>query len=121
MLLKGKVVIELGIRSPSVKFLNAYAKQLHDLHNIIGTVHDGPLHEGDWHDIVSVKSWTITIVRITRCKRSTLQVIDKDEGGAVTIWTMEIEKLNEDVAPPYRYLDILTAATKDIDAHVLKA
>ncbi|KAH1205461.1 MLP-like protein 31 [Glycine max] len=51
-----------------------------------------------------------------------LQVVDKEEGGAVTIWTMEYEKQNEDIAPPYPYLDIVTAATKSIDAHhVLKA
>ncbi|KAG4938562.1 hypothetical protein JHK85_045314 [Glycine max] len=46
MILKDKVVIELGIRSPAVKFFNAYAKQLHNLPNVIDTVHDNELHEG---------------------------------------------------------------------------
>lgn len=51
-----------------------------------------------------------------------LQVIDiEEEGGVVTIWTIEYEKLNEDVAPPYHYLDIITPTTKETDAHVLKA
>lgn len=50
-----------------------------------------------------------------------LQVIDKEEGGAVTVWTIEYEKQNEDTKPPYRYLDIITDATKDVDAHVQKA
>ena len=45
------------------------------------------------------------------------QVIDKEEGGAVAKWTIEYEKFNEDIAPSYRYLDITTTMTKDVDAH----
>jgi len=48
-------------------------------------------------------------------------LIDKEEGGAITVWTIEYEKLNEDTKPPYRFLDIINLATKDIDAHALKA
>ncbi|RDX65988.1 MLP-like protein 31, partial [Mucuna pruriens] len=151
MVLKGKVVTELGIRSPAAKFFNGYAKQLHNLPNIIGTVHDNKLHEGDWHDIGAIKSWTITtggkvetfkesIEAIDEQKKSIsfkvfdgevskdykmfkihFQVIDKEEGGAVTVWTIEYEKMNEDIKPPYHFLDFITAATKDIDAHVQKA
>lgn len=50
-----------------------------------------------------------------------LQLIDEEEGGAVTIWTIQYKKLNEDVAPPYHYLDIITATTKETDAHLRKA
>lgn len=152
MVLKGKVVTELEIRSPAAKFFNAYAKQLHNMPNIVDKVHDIKLHEGDdWHDIGAVKSWTFTtdgkvvtykekIEAIDDENKSIsfnlfgeeidkdykkfkvhFQVIDKEEGGAVTVWTIEYEKLNEDITPPYHLLDILTVATKDIDAHALKA
>ena len=60
MVLKGKVVSELVIRSPAVKFFNVFAKQLHNLQDIVDKVHDGKLHEGDWHDIGSVMSWGLT-------------------------------------------------------------
>lgn len=60
MVLKGKIVTEHGIRSPAAKFFNGYAKQLHNLPNIIGNLHDGKLHEGDWHDVGAVKIWTVT-------------------------------------------------------------
>lgn len=60
MVLKGKMVTELGIRSPAVKFFNVFAKQLHNLQDIVDKVHDGKLHEGDWHDIGSVMSWGLT-------------------------------------------------------------
>ncbi|KHN23218.1 hypothetical protein D0Y65_004435 [Glycine soja] len=103
MVLKGKVVSELVIRSPAVKFFSVFAKQLHNLQDIVDKVHDGKLHEGDWHDIGSVMSWGLTT------------------GGAVTIWTIQYKKLNEDVAPPYHYLDIITATTKETDAHLRKA
>ncbi|XP_020207475.1 MLP-like protein 43 [Cajanus cajan] len=150
MVLKGKVVTELEIRSPAVKFFNGYAKQLHNLSNIVDNIHDGQLHEGDWHDIGAVKSWTFTtegkvvtfkesieaiddekktisfsisgeeITKDYKMFKLHLQVIDKEEGGAVTVWTIEYEKLHEDITPPYRFLDIITVTTKDIDAHVLK-
>ncbi|RDX78671.1 MLP-like protein 28, partial [Mucuna pruriens] len=152
MVLKGKVVTELGIRSPAAKFFNGYAKQIHNLPNIIDTLHEGNLHEGDdWHDIGAVKSWTLTTGgKVETLKESIeaideqnnsisfkvfdgevskdykmfkvhLQVIDKEEGGAVTVWTIEYEKMNEDIKPPYHFLDFITAATKDVDDHVLKA
>lgn len=60
MVLKGKVVSELVIRSPAVKFFSVFAKQLHNLQDIVDKVHDGKLHEGDWHDIGSVMSWGLT-------------------------------------------------------------
>jgi len=60
MVLKGKMVTELGIRSPAVKFFNVFAKQLHNLQDIVDKVYDGKLHEGDWHDTGSVKSWNLT-------------------------------------------------------------
>ncbi|CAJ1948694.1 unnamed protein product [Sphenostylis stenocarpa] len=151
MVLKGKVVTELEIRSPAAKFFNSYAKQFHNLSNIVDNIHHGKLHEGDWHDIGAVKSWTFTTEGKVETIKETmeavdeenkkisfslfdgdfgrdyknlkihLQVIDKEEGGAITVWTVEYEKLSEETKPPYRLLDIITCATKDIDAHSLKA
>ncbi|KAJ1427923.1 START-like domain superfamily [Sesbania bispinosa] len=50
-----------------------------------------------------------------------LQVIEKDDGGAVAKWTYEYEKVNDDIPPPYGYLDFSTRITKDVDAHLIKA
>ncbi|RDY10097.1 MLP-like protein 43, partial [Mucuna pruriens] len=147
MVLKGKVVTEIEIRSSAVQIFNIFAKQLHNLQNIANGVHEGKLHEGDWHDIGSIKSWSITtegkvetfkesIETIDEQNKSIttkffdgeigksyklfklhLQAIDKEEGGAVAKWTIEYEKLNEDIGPPYHFLDFITATTKDIDVH----
>ncbi len=51
----------------------------------------------------------------------TLQVNDKDNGGAVTKWGVEYEKINKYIAPPYGYLDFFNKLTEDVDAHLLKA
>ncbi|KAJ1409578.1 START-like domain superfamily [Sesbania bispinosa] len=151
LLLTGKLIAEFGIRNSATDFFNVWAKQLHNLHNIAERMHDGKVHEGDWHDIGSVKIWTYTIDgKVETCKESIeaideenkliifnlfdgeisknykvlkpyLQVIDhKEQVGAVVKWTLEFEKLDEDVALPYHYLEFGTAMTKDIDAHLLK-
>ncbi len=46
---------------------------------------------------------------------------DKDRGGAIVKWTVEYEKIGENVEPPYGYLDFFTKLTKDADQNLLKA
>nr|AFK45085.1 unknown [Lotus japonicus] len=151
MVLTGKVVHEFGIQSPSDKFFKVYTTQLHSVQNVAQRVHETKVHEGDWHDIGSVKIWTITIDgKVETCKENievideqsklitfnvfdgevskkyktfkfTLQVIDVENAGGVLKLTLEYEKLSEDITPPYGYLDFVTEAAKDVDAHLLKA
>ncbi|OIV99093.1 hypothetical protein TanjilG_32352 [Lupinus angustifolius] len=53
--------------------------------------------------------------------KATLQLNDdKDNGGAIVKWTVDYEKINRDIAPPYGYLDYFTKVTEDTDAHLLK-
>jgi hypothetical protein len=47
------------------------------------------------------------------------QVTPKTEGGSVKI-TLEYEKLNENIPPPNKYLDLVVNLVKDLDAHILK-
>jgi hypothetical protein len=46
--------------------------------------------------------------------------VSKTEGGSVKI-TLEYEKLNENIPPPNKYLDLVVNLVKDLDAHILKA
>nr|ACU16259.1 unknown [Glycine max] len=105
----------------------------------------------DWHHNETVKHWTYTIDgKATTCLESiesideqnktityklfsgdidhkykkfkvTFQAIDKDQGGAFIKWTVEYERLAEEVDPPYGYIEYLHKCTKDIDVHLLKA
>ncbi|TKY73101.1 MLP protein 43 [Spatholobus suberectus] len=112
-----------------------------------GKVH----HGDDWHSSESVKHWSYTIDgKVVTCKENievldeenksmtfnlfegdveqhykilkvSLQVVDKEDGGAIAKWTIEYEKINENVEPPHGYLDYLTKLTKDVNDHLLKA
>ncbi|KAK7260762.1 hypothetical protein RIF29_27059 [Crotalaria pallida] len=105
----------------------------------------------DWHSNESVKHWTYVVHgKVHTCKEKIetvdesnktityslfdedigkdykvfkliFQVAGKDDGSGRVIWTIEYEKVNENVEPPYGFLDYVTKVTKDIDAHLLKA
>nr|AAD50376.1 ripening related protein [Glycine max] len=108
-------------------------------------------HGEDWHHNESVKHWTYTIDgKVTTCKESIesvdeenktinyklfdgdidnqfkvfkliFQAIDKENDSAIIKWTIEYERIGEEVDPPYGYIEYVHKCTKDIDAHLLKA
>ncbi|KAK7273865.1 hypothetical protein RIF29_14929 [Crotalaria pallida] len=108
-------------------------------------------HGDDWHSPDSVKHWTYLIDgKVTTCKENiealdeenklitynlfegdvgqhyktfkiTLQVIDKEDGGAIAKWTIEYAKNDENVEPPYGYWKYLNKVTKDSDLHLVSA
>lgn len=49
-----------------------------------------------------------------------MQVTAKDKGTLVN-WTLEYEKVNEDVPDPHAYLELAVNITKDIEGHYLSA
>jgi len=53
--------------------------------------------------------------------KAIFEAIDKENGGAIVKWTIEYERLGEEVDPPYGYLEYLHKSTRDIDGHLLKA
>ncbi|KAK8464342.1 hypothetical protein PHAVU_011G182500 [Phaseolus vulgaris] len=108
-------------------------------------------HGQDWHHSESIKHWTYTIDgKVTTCQESiesvdeanktiiyklfdgdidhqyklfklVFQAIDNNNGAAIIKWTVEYERLAEEVDPPYGYIEYLHKCTADIDAHLLKA
>ncbi|CAL5196492.1 unnamed protein product [Lathyrus oleraceus] len=153
MVLFGKLITELGIKTPADKFFKLFASELHEVQNLCEKVHHTKLHEGDeWHDTDTVKHWTYVIDgEVHTCHESieevdeqnkkmtfklfggdidkhhkvfklTLQVIDKaNDGTDVAKWTVEYEKISEDIEPPNGWMDYLSKCTRDIDAHLSKA
>ncbi|XP_015936925.1 MLP-like protein 43 [Arachis duranensis] len=51
------------------------------------------------------------------------QVSDKEKinEGATVKWTIEYEKINDDVEAPYGYMEYFDKCTKDIGSHLVKA
>ncbi|XP_058763177.1 MLP-like protein 28 [Vicia villosa] len=152
MVLFGKLITELGIKTPANKFFKQFASELHEVQNVCEKVHHTKLHEGeDWHHTDTVKHWTLIIDgEILTCHESIeevdeqnkkmiwkifggdiekhykafkiiLEVTDKVDGTAVTKWTVEYEKINEEVHPPNGWMEYLSKCTRDIDVHISKA
>ncbi|WJX66426.1 hypothetical protein P8452_50983 [Trifolium repens] len=104
----------------------------------------------DWHHSESVKHWTYVIDgKVHTCNETieeideenkklilkifggdidehykvfkiTLEGIDKDSSNATVKWTIEYEKINENIDPPNGYMDYLSNVTRDVDAHLVK-
>ncbi|CAI8607066.1 unnamed protein product [Vicia faba] len=104
----------------------------------------------DWHDTDTVKHWTYVIDgEVHTCHESIeevdeeknkiiwkifegdidkhykdfkliLEVSDKADGTAVVKWTIEYEKINEDINPPIAQMDFLCQNTRDADAKLGK-
>jgi len=49
------------------------------------------------------------------------QAIDTNSGGAIIKWTIEYERVSEEVDPPYGYIEYFHKFTIDIDGHLVKA
>ncbi|XP_020589031.1 MLP-like protein 423 [Phalaenopsis equestris] len=52
--------------------------------------------------------------------RPTLQVASKGDGVAVVKWTVEYEKVNDEVPPPELIQEMAVQTFKDLDAYLLK-
>lgn len=83
LLLKGKVTIEFEIQSPPTKFFPFLTKNLHNIQNICEGVHEAKVHQGDWHNVGSVRTWTITggtYNPFYLCKSKRSQYLSRVEG-----------------------------------------
>ncbi|ESW05481.1 hypothetical protein PHAVU_011G182800 [Phaseolus vulgaris] len=108
-------------------------------------------HGEDWHHNDSIKHWTYVVDgKVRTCHESIesldeenktikcklfgeeidhkfkvfnliFEAIDKENGGAIAKWTIEYERVDEEVDPPYGYVEYVHKCTSDIDAHLLKA
>jgi len=50
----------------------------------------------------------------------TFEAIEKDGGSAAIRWSIEYEKVSEDVRPPYGYMELYDHVIKDVDAHLVE-
>ncbi|KAK7342949.1 hypothetical protein VNO80_25907 [Phaseolus coccineus] len=136
MSLAGRISSEIGVHSTAAKLFNIFAMQLHDVQNLTDRIHTAKLHDGDdWHHNESIKHWTYMIAKKTiifklfsgdidhqyKLLNLIFQATDKENGGAIIKWTVEYERVGEEVDPPYGYIEYLHKCTADIDAHLLKA
>jgi len=146
----GKLVSQTEIKSGADVFHDLFKTNPHDLSNITpGLVQACVQHEGDWATVGSVRSWHYFHDGKDRVSKQIVEAIDEEKklirfkviGGdllelyktmAITIhvdtngesnlvtWTVEYEKLSEDVPDPTTLMDFFIVVTKDIETHHLK-
>ncbi|WVZ03147.1 hypothetical protein V8G54_023953 [Vigna mungo] len=124
MSLTGKITTELPIDETADEWFDTFRNQFQHIQDIVGNVHGARLLQGDdWHANDSVKHWTYTVAIDHKYKvfNLTFEAIEKDDGSAAIKWSIEYEKVSEDVHPPYGYLEFYDHVTKDVDAHLVKA
>ncbi|KAE9588969.1 putative START-like domain-containing protein [Lupinus albus] len=151
MALKGILSSEVEVHASAFKWFKLFSKELHNVQNTTDRVHKTKLLQGDdWHSIGSVKQWTDIVDGKQSHYKERLDAIDErnktitytlfdgdfnknynvfkllfqviEKGNNVFIkWTIDYEKMNENVEPPYDFMDHLTKSTKEIDAFLLKA
>ncbi|XP_027908902.1 MLP-like protein 28 [Vigna unguiculata] len=150
MSLGGKISIEIGVHANATKWYNIFATQLNQIQNLTDRIHHAKLHHGhDWHHNESIKQWTYIIDgKVNTCQESAeydeankkvifklfggdvakeykfinliFEVSDKENGGANIKWTVDYERLSDQVHPPYGYIEYLYKCTVDFDSHLLK-
>ncbi|XP_057728259.1 MLP-like protein 43 isoform X2 [Arachis stenosperma] len=135
MALNGKLSTEIVIHAPAGKFFNLVTKFLHDVQNICERVHHTKLHQDgkvttcketiesidENNKTVKFNLFDGDISQQYKVLKVTAQEIDNSNGSVSAKWTLEYEKINDNVEAPYGYLELYDKNTKEMDAHLLKA
>uniref|UniRef100_A0A7C8ZTL0 Bet v I/Major latex protein domain-containing protein n=1 Tax=Opuntia streptacantha TaxID=393608 RepID=A0A7C8ZTL0_OPUST len=147
--IRGKLEVEVDIKSSGDLFHELFGSRPHEISNISPEkVHTCDLHEGEFGKTGSIIGWHYTLggkkgfvkhnVEIDEENKllrfntiggdllndyksiiAICHVIPKGEVTSVK-WILEFEKLHDDGPYPTKELDFLIALTRDIEAHHLK-
>ncbi|XP_051136516.1 kirola-like [Andrographis paniculata] len=145
--LKGKLVAEKEIRCHGDIFHELFRNKPHEISDIAPDhIHSCDVHEGEFGTVGSVLFWEYTHDGKKESMKVVIQEIDEekklvkfkvDEGDIlgkykeftscihvdtngddhVVTWTVQYEKVSEDVADPISYLELAINITNDIEAH----
>ncbi|OAY25252.1 MLP-like protein 28 [Manihot esculenta] len=149
MTLWGKLEAQFGIDAPADQFHDVLSCRPHHISNMSHNIHGCDLHEGEWGKEGAIVCWkyfhdgsakvakevieTIDDVNLLivfkviegdlleefKNFKVTVQVTPKGEGSVVR-WTLEYEKIHENIPDPYSLLEIIVQNSKDVSAHLVK-
>ncbi|XP_059655380.1 MLP-like protein 28 [Cornus florida] len=151
MALVGKLEAEVEIDKSNVEeMFHIFGAKSHSISNACAErIPKVEMHEGDWGIEGSIRRWTYVvdgkeeymkeILTIDEANKTlsvkaleghvmdlyksfvgSLHVAEKGE-TAIAKFTIDYEKLNEDVPVPQKYIDFLVDVAKDVNAHFLKS
>ncbi|KAK7837452.1 mlp-like protein 28 [Quercus suber] len=146
MPLFGKVEADVEIKAPAENFHEIFSCRPHHISNVSpGIIQGCALHEGDRGNEGSVINWesgitSMEVIEAIDKKNNsvTFKVIEGDlmeeyknikitiqatpKGkGSLVHWTMEYEKLHENIVEPNTLLQLALDLSKDLDAHLVQA
>ncbi|AET02678.1 putative START-like domain-containing protein [Medicago truncatula] len=98
MVLAGKLMTELGIKTPADRFFKLFASELHEVQKHCERVHHTKLHEGeDWHHTDSVKHWTYVIDgKVHTCHEKVEEIDEKNKKGTYKLFGGDIDEHYKD-------------------------
>ncbi|KAL7090788.1 hypothetical protein ACP275_12G064000 [Erythranthe tilingii] len=145
----GKLVSGTNIKSDGDVFHEIFRERPHHISGMSpDVVQNVDLHEGEWGTVGSVIFWNYThdgkecvgkniieaideekrlvtfnmvegdLMELYKTFKTTIHVDTDGEDNLVT-WTLDYEKLNEDVTEPHSLMDLCIKMTKDIESHHL--
>ncbi|KAK6157592.1 hypothetical protein DH2020_011840 [Rehmannia glutinosa] len=145
--LKGKLISAMDIKSDGDVFHEIFRDKPHHVSGMSPDhVQNCDLHDGEWGKVGSIICWNYTHDGKKEVAKDIIEAIDEEkklvtfkiiEGDlmqlyktfVVTVhvdtsgednlvtWTVEYEKLSEDVPHPHTFMDLLLKITKDIETH----
>ncbi|KAK6134203.1 hypothetical protein DH2020_032059 [Rehmannia glutinosa] len=145
--LKGKLISAMDIKSDGDVFHELFREKPHHVSGMSPDhVQNCDLHEGEWGKVGSIICWNYTHDGKKEVAKDIIEAIDEEkklvtfkiiEGDlmqlyktfVVTVhvdtsgednlvtWTVEYEKLSENVPHPHTFMDLLLKITKDIETH----
>ncbi|OAY25251.1 MLP-like protein 43 [Manihot esculenta] len=150
MTLVGKLEGVVEIDAPAVEFHDVFSCRPHHVPNMTpDRIHGCDLHEGEWGKEGTIVLWNYShdgsrkvakelieniddvnlsttykviegdILKEYKSIKGTVQATPKEKGSLVR-WTLEYEKLNENIPDPHTLLEFLIHCSKDISAHLME-
>ncbi|EYU31821.1 hypothetical protein ABFS82_12G066800 [Erythranthe guttata] len=149
--LTGKLVSETSIKSDGDVFHEIFRHRPHHISDMSPDHIQGvDLHDGEWGTVGSQIFWKYTHEGKKEVAKNIIEAIDEEKKSVtfkvtegdmmelykafkltvhvdttgednVVTWTLEYEKLNEDVSEPHTLMDLCVNMTKDIESHHLSA
>ncbi|KAG5236791.1 Csf-2 family protein [Salix suchowensis] len=140
MTLCGKMEGEVEIKVSAETFHDVFSCRPHHISKMSpAKIQNVDLHEGDWGKPGTVITWSYVHDGVAKIAKEVIEAIDdaklsttfkviggdittdhsQGEGSCLAHWTLEYEKLNENVPDPHTLLEFCIHVSKDVEEHHL--
>ncbi|XP_015895469.3 MLP-like protein 43 [Ziziphus jujuba] len=148
--LVGKLETDVEIKASAQKFHTIFKHRPHHISNVSADKIQGcDLHEGEWGKVGSVIIWKYFHDGKDRIAKEVVEAVDEEnnlitfrviegdlmehyktfkltvhclpkEKGSVVHWTIEYEKLHNEIIDPHTLVEFVVAVSKDLETHLLE-